>query len=100
MSRRNRPEAKRLRKQLKRLRDKPPAYIDLIEWLCMRHRMSRGKARGILMIGAVKVDSHVVGQRVIEDDDGFKTRIVDPFIPASCRGRIEIVKPDELEAPA
>lgn len=93
MSARNRPAAKKLRRALKTLRDRPARYIDLIEWLQMRHRMSKGKARGIIMAECVKVDSHVVGKRIVTDERGFSHLVCDPYIPASVRGRITVVDP-------
>lgn len=94
MSRRNTLEAKRLRRALKTMREKPPRYLSLFDYLRIRQSMSRGKAEKIIMAGCIKVDSHVVGVRVIRDDDGFQTRVVDPFVPADWRFRLRIGNPD------
>lgn len=94
MSRRNTLEAKRLRKALKTMRNKPPRYLSLYEFIRTRQSMSRGKAEKIIMAGCIKVDSHVIGVRMVTDDEGFKFRVVDPFVPAEWRGRIRIGNPD------
>ncbi len=98
MSRRNRPAAKAVRRNLKLLRAPLPAYVDLVEWIRMRYPMSRGRARAVLLAGALQVDSHVVGRAEVTRPDGTKQTVVDRHIASSLCDHITVVEPEHLKA--
>ena len=93
MSARNRPEAKRQRRLLKSLRNTPPAYIDLREWIQMRVKCSKRTAEKVLLAGGLRVDSHPVGYKWANDPvTGNAVRVLDPYLPAHFRDRIQTHK--------
>lgn len=92
MSSRNTLENKRTRRARRTLRKgRLPAYINLIEWIKMRGPFTTATARKIILSGALKVDSHVLG---FEEKNGIK--VLKPLVPADLRGRIQIVLPETL----
>lgn len=68
-------------------RNTPPAYIDLIEYVKVRTRCTTTMAKRVLMSGALRVDSHPVGFKIL-DRSGKKE--LDPYLPAEYRHRITI----------
>lgn len=93
MSRRNSPEAKKARRLRKSLRVSPPGYIDLIDYVKTRVRVSTGQAERILLAGVLRVDSHQIG--VEHTPQGKKLR---RYVPADLRGKIIVVPPKKAEA--
>lgn len=74
-------------------KDQLPAFIDLIDWVKMRANISTRQAIGVIMSGALRVDSHKVG--VVEEKGHY--RLV-RYVPADLRGRIEVANPEILNA--
>lgn len=84
MSRKNTdPKEIAARKVHKALRNTPPGYIDLIEFVKIRTHCTTGMAKTVLLAGVLRVDSHPVGYRWIS---GRKE--LDPYLPAKHRGQI------------
>lgn len=92
MSQKNSSDNKKRQRVLKSLKTELPAYIDLIDYVRSRTRCTEATARKVLLSGALRVDSHPVGYKF--DANGKK--YLDPYIPASKRADIRIVKPKEL----
>lgn len=89
MSARNTREAKKRRRLLKALRNTPPAYVDLRDWITLRVRCSRRMAERVLLAGGLMVDSHPVGFRWTKDPlTGESVKVLDPWLPAEFRSRI------------
>lgn len=91
--------AKRKRKLLKGLRNTPPAFIDLTDWIKLRVNCSRSMAERILLADGLKVDSHPVGYKWEKDPlGGGMVKVLDPFLKAEFRDRIVISKVKVEEA--
>lgn len=94
MSQRNSPEAKRARRARRTLRKGVlPAYIDLIDWVKIRSNLSTRRAVGVILAGSLKVDSHIIG---VKEIGPAKMKVLDRYVPADLRGRIEVVIPEVL----
>lgn len=93
MSQRNSPEAKLERRARRSLKQPPAGYIDLIAWVKDRAHVSTRRAVAVIMEGTLKVDSHVIGRAKI-GKTGLK--VLDRYVPASYRGRIEVVVPESV----
>lgn len=91
MSARNRLVEKKKRRLIKSLRNTPPGYVDLVEYVRLRSRCSRGMAKRVILSGALTVDSHTVGFKTI---DGRK--VLDQCIPAKYRNDIVIRMPKNV----
>jgi hypothetical protein len=88
---------KKVNRLRKALRNTPPAFIDLEDWLIDRkYVQTKGAARKLLLDGKVKVESHTVGRIALDvniggDDEG-KKYVLYPFIPAQYRNDITVAK--------
>ena len=85
---------KRARRLAKALRNTPPVYFDLADFLVSRkHAKSRREAREMMLEGRVRVDSHKVGFE--EHDDPFKKdekiKILVPHLRSELRDRVMVV---------
>ena len=78
MANRNRTDAKAQRRARNSVVKPLPAYIDLVQWIKDRQRVSTGLAMKIISAGALKVDSHPLTER---------------YVPAEFRDRITVVEP-------
>lgn len=96
MSQKNSREAKKRRRVLKELRNTPPGYINLIDYLKDRSGCTTGTAEKVLLAGALKVDSHPVGYKW-EKVFGENRKVLDPYLPSEYRDRLVVVKPDYLK---
>ena len=86
MSARNSLEAKRARRLRRSLtKGTLPSYVNLIEWVKVRSHLSTGRARKVLMSGALKVDSHPVGYRTVKGK-----KYLNVLLPAHMAPRIQI----------
>lgn len=74
------------------LRNTPPAYIDLIDYVKLRTRCSTSTAKRVLLAGALMVDSHPVGFKYYRDQ-----KVLDPYLPAEHRDKIVVRMPKELK---
>lgn len=93
MSARNRTDAKKKRKLLKGLRNTPPSFIDLTEWIRLRVNCSRRMAERILLAEGLKVESHPVGFKWERDPlTGDMIKVLDVLLPARYRNEITISK--------
>lgn len=92
MSRRNSREEKKKRKVLHALRQTPPAWIDLIDYIKLRTRCTTGMAQKVILSGALMVDDTVVGFVNVEDPlaEGGKRKQLVPRVPAEVRDRIVV----------
>jgi hypothetical protein len=73
----------------KALRNTPPAYIDLIEYVKLRTRCTTGMAKKVLLSGALRIDSHPVGFRW-EGQGGNARKVLYPFLEAKHRPNLRI----------
>lgn len=80
-------QARRLRKSI--TKGTLPRRVDLVQWVKMRSSCSTGQARRLIMSGALRVDSHPVGYKLLKND--FK--MFDPLIDADIAKRIQIIDP-------
>lgn len=96
MSARNTLEAKKRRRVIKALRITPPAVIDLIDYVKVRTRCTTSTAEAVLLSGALKVDSHVVGRKTVIDPLGKEQLVVNRYLPAKFRKDIQIISPELL----
>jgi hypothetical protein len=88
-------EEKRKRRLLKGLRNTPPAFVDLRQWIRLRVNCSNRMAERILLAEGLKVDSHPVGYKWEKDPlqrAGKMIKVLDPFLPVEYRDRIVIAK--------
>lgn len=85
-----------VRAEARSQKEQPPAYIDLVEWVRQRAHISRGRAAKVILAGSLKVDSHTIGVTRIKTHDGHK-RLLNRYVPADLRGRIEVVKPEWMD---
>lgn len=92
MSVRNTRVEKKKRKVLKALRETPPAFIDLVDYVKLRTRCTTGMAQKVIMSGALMVDETVVGFVHVDDpaSPGGKRKVLMRRLPASLRERIVI----------
>lgn len=99
MSRKNTDKNERAaRRVAKLLRATPPEWIDLIDYVKFRTRCTTGMARKVLMSGALRVDSHPVGFKWVNDPmTGESVKVLDQYIDAKHRSHIT-VQWDEVEA--
>lgn len=88
MSVRNTPREKRRRQFQRALKVPLPGYIDLIQWVKLRSRVTTGDAIRLILAGVLHVDSHVIGMQEIGP-----RKVLQRFVPADYRGRIRIVEP-------
>jgi hypothetical protein len=77
------------------LTNTPPLYIDLVEYLVDNHRvgfrrLTKTKARQLLLDGKVKVGSHTVG-RIEVEVAGKKKWVLNPYLPSHQRSEIMVV---------
>ena len=84
-------KAARLRKAL---RNTPPRYFDLVQYVVDHHRigykrLTRRQARDMILEGKVRVDSHTVGRQEI-DLLGQKEWVLSPYIPVEHKARLLI----------
>lgn len=89
----HRPIAEKKARKLRRSITKGtlPRRVNLVDWIKMRSSCTTGQARRLIMNGALRVDSHPVGYKVVRG--GHK--IFDPLIDADLASRIQIVDPTE-----
>lgn len=92
MSVTNTREEKKKRRVLHALRQTPPAYIDLIDYIKLRTRCTTGMAKKVILAGALMVDDTVVGYVHVEDPavPGGKRKQLVTRVPAELRERIEV----------
>ncbi len=86
---------KKKRRLVKSLRNTPPAWIDLIDYLKLRTRCTTGKAKAALMAGVLYVDSHPIGYKWEKNQYGESVKVLDPYVPAHLRGQIQYRDPTE-----
>lgn len=90
MSRKNTdPVERKRRKVLKALRNTPPGYIDLIEYVKLRTRCTTSMAKKVILSGALKVDSHPVGFKW-EGQGGNAQKVLYPYLESKHRGKIVV----------
>ena len=92
MGKKSRLKADTTRELRKKVRNTPPAQIDLIEYVKIRTRCSNSTARRVLLAGALMVDSHPVGFKWNKDQ-----KVLDRYISAEYRDRIVVRMPPELK---
>ena len=85
-------KANRLRKAL---RNTPPRYFDLVQYVIDHHRvghkrLSKRQARDMILEGKVAVDSHKVGRLEVEVLPGVKEWVLDPILPVEHKSRLLI----------
>lgn len=68
--------------------------IDLIEWVRGRARMSRGRARKVILAGSLKVDSHIIGYKEAQLLNGGSIKVPEFQVPAEYNTRIQVVRPE------
>lgn len=84
---------KRKRRLLKGLRNTPPSFVDLRQWIRLRVNCSVSMAERILLAEGLKVDSHPVGYKWERDPLTQEVKkVLDPFLPVEFRDRIVISK--------
>ena len=81
---------KQIARLRKALRNTPPVSIDLIQWLVDHKKVSRRRAKEMILEGKVMVDSHKVG-RVEVEVLGRKEWVLAPYLPAYHRRDIVVV---------
>jgi hypothetical protein len=84
-------QANRLRKAL---RNTPPRYFDLVQYVVDHHRIgykrpTRKQAREMILAGKVQVDSHKIGREEI-DLLGHKEWVLLPHIAVEHKSRVLI----------
>ncbi len=87
---------KKEQRLIKALRKPLPAYLNLVDYIKMRKRVSTSMAHKVLLSGAITVDGKPVGY-ITYEDLGQEKKMVAPMIPAEWRDRIEITMPDMLK---
>lgn len=92
MSRKNSKEAKQRRRVLKQLKNTPPGYIDLIEYVRVRSNCTAGVAEKVLLSGALMVDSHPVGYKWQKNIAGESIKVLDRYVPSHLYDKIMVVK--------
>lgn len=93
------PVEKKKERLIKSLRNTPPAWIDLIDYVKLRTRCTTGMARKVILSGALKVDSHPVGFKWEADPmrPGSTIKVLYPYLDAKHRGNITIQMPKDLK---
>lgn len=87
---------KKVRRLRKALRNTPPTYIDLVQYLTDR-RLAKSKkhARELMVAGKVMVDSHKVGRIQVPDlingDENDMRWIPQPLLSSQHRGNIVVL---------
>ena len=96
-------KGKQVRKMRKALRQSPPAFMDLIDWLKdHRHVQTSGAARKLLVEGKVRHGSHVVGRMQVPvifngepvlDDEGRPKmeNVAYPYVPSAFRSELIVL---------
>lgn len=85
---------KRAKKLAKALRNTPPVYFDLVQWLIdHKHAPTKRAAREMLLEGRVRVGSHKVGfeeyDNPLKKDD--KIKVLTPHLRSSLRSDVLVV---------
>lgn len=93
MSARNTLVNKKIRRAQRELRKgRLPAQIDLLEWIKLRSNVTTTTAARLLLAGVLRVDSHKIGFKMLKGG----RKVLDPYVSANLRGRIEIHVPENL----
>lgn len=86
---------KRVRRMRKALRQTPPTFIDLIQWLKLHgHAQTTGEAKRLILAKRVKSESHVLGiekQPQIVGNKVEEIDVVNPYVPAHVRPTLRVV---------
>lgn len=96
MSRSNTLAGKAERRAAKAARTPLPAYVDLVEWIKARKRVSTRRAEQIILAGALRVDGKVVGVKIEGKGGNIKHRL-DRCVPAGFAPKVRVADAATLE---
>jgi hypothetical protein len=88
-------QQKKARRLAKALRNTPPTYFDLVDYVVHHHRIgykkpTKTQARNMILDGKVMVGSHRVGRMEVETVLG-KEWVLTPHIPSEQRKELVIL---------
>jgi hypothetical protein len=89
-------QQKKASRLAKALRNTPPTYFDLVDYVVHHHRIgykkpTKTQARQMILDGKVMVGSHRVGRVEVEALPGVKEWVLAPHIPSEQRKELVIL---------